>query len=62
LEYIANVLDGNDIDRYTDILDQTNEEGGSKGQSQTKQAHLYERKSKNGILVSTGIFERIESG
>jgi stage III sporulation protein SpoIIIAA len=63
LELIANVLAGNDIDHYDrDILDHTNEAGGSESQSQTKQARLYEFKSSNDILVSTNIFERIEYG
>jgi predicted ATPase len=56
LEFIANVLTGNDIDCYDDILDHTNEEGESESQSQTKQARLYEFKSKNGVLVSISIF------
>jgi dephospho-CoA kinase len=63
LEFIANVLIGNDVDCYkSDILDHTNEEGGSESQSQTKQARLYDLKSNNDILVSTSIFERIEYG
>jgi predicted GTPase len=58
LEFIANVLIGNPLDHYDfNILDQSNEQGGSTGQSQTNSARVYELTSKNGILVSTGIFE-----
>ena len=52
LEFIANVLAGNDIDSYNfDILDYTNEQGGPDNQSQTNSARLYEFTSKNGIVV-----------
>jgi predicted GTPase len=48
LEFIANVLLGNDIDHYDfDILDHTD------NHSQTNSARLYEFTSKNGIVVST---------
>ena len=61
LEFIANVLAGNDIDNYNfDILDHTNEQGGPNNQSQTSSARLYEVTSKNGIVVSVGIYERRE--
>ena len=57
LELIANVLAGNDIDHYNpDILDHTNERGGSNNQSQTNSARFYEFTSKNGIVVSSSIF------
>jgi predicted GTPase len=57
LEFIANVLLGNDIDHYDfDILDRTNEQGGSDNQSQTNSARLYEFTSKNGIVVRYGVF------
>jgi hypothetical protein len=57
LEYIANVLHGNDIDHFDfNILDRTNEQGGSDNQSQTNSARLYEFTSKNGIVVSAGVF------
>src|SRR5258706_2356437 len=61
LEFIANVLAGNDIDHYNfDILDRTNEQGGSIYQSQTNSAHLYEFTSRNGVVVSTWCCERVE--
>jgi septin family protein len=51
-ELIANVVAGNDVDHYNfDILDQTNERGGSNNQSQTNSARLYELTSKNGKVV-----------
>ena len=54
LELIANVVAGNAIDHYKhDILDQTNERGGSDTQSQTNSARIYELKSNNGKVVST---------
>jgi hypothetical protein len=57
LELIANVITGKDIDHCSfDILDRTNEQGGSDNQSQTKSARLYELKSKNGITVRAGFF------
>ena len=59
LQFIANVLIGNDIDHYDfNTLDNSNERGGHGSQSQTIQARLYEFKSNNGILVSITIFER----
>ena len=58
-ELVANVLAGNDIDNYNfDILDSTNEQGGSNNQSQTNSARFYQLTSKNGIVVSPGICER----
>ncbi len=61
LEFIANVLAGNDIDHYNfSILDQSNEQGGSNSQSQTNLARIYELTSSNGLMVSTGVFERDE--
>ena len=61
LEFIGNVLAGNDIDHYNfDILDHTNELGGPNSQSKTNSARLYEFTSKNGIVVSAGINERGE--
>ena len=60
LELFANVLAGKDIDHCDfDILDHTNEQGGSDNQSQTKSARLYEFKSRNGIMVGAGVFERL---
>ena len=57
LEFIANVLIGEDIDHYDfEILDHANEQSGSDNQSQTNSARLYELRSKNGILVSTNMF------
>ena len=58
LEFIANVLAGNDIDNYNlDILDHTNELGGPNNQSQTNSARLYELRSKDGKVVSVGIMD-----
>jgi putative ribosome biogenesis GTPase RsgA len=59
LELIANVLTGNDIDHYDfNILDHSNERGGSNNQSQTNSARIYELTSSNGIMVSPGVCER----
>ena len=56
LEFIANVLVGN-VGHYDfDILDHTNEQGGTDNQSQTNSARLYEITSKNGIMVSPSNF------
>jgi len=53
LEFLGNVLIGNDIDHYSfRTLDRDNEQNGSEKQSQTNSARLYELKSKNGIVVS----------
>jgi len=61
MEFIANVLNGNDTDHSDfDILNHTNEQGGSDNQSQTNSARLYEFTSSNGVVVSTGIFDRDE--
>jgi predicted ATPase len=57
LEFIANTLTGNDMDHYDfEILDRTNEQHGSDNQSQTNSARLYEIRSKNGVMVSAGVF------
>jgi len=62
LEFIANVLIGKSVDCYDfKILDRSNEQGGSTGQSQTNSARVYELTSENGILVSAGICERSKS-
>jgi predicted GTPase len=59
LEFIANVLLGNNTSRYNlEILDHTNEQAGSDSESKTNFARLYEFTSKNGIGVSAGIGER----
>ena len=61
LELIANVLQGNDVDHYDlDTLDHTNEQSGSNNQSQPDSVHLYQFTSKNGVVVSTVIYERGE--
>jgi predicted GTPase len=58
-ELIANVLAGNDVDHYDfDILDHTNERGSPDNQSQTNSARLCELTSKDGTVVSVGLFER----
>ena len=63
LEFIANVLTGNDIDHFNfNILDRTNERGGSDNQSQTNAPRLYEFTSKNGTMVSPGTFKCSEYG
>ena len=54
MELLANVLAGNDVDNYNfNILDHSNEQGGSNNQSQTNLARIYELTSSNGITVST---------
>jgi hypothetical protein len=56
LEFIANVLIGNRIDHYDfDILDHSNEQGGSANQSQTNSARLYNFTSNNDVLVSASV-------
>lgn len=61
LELIANTLAGNDIDHYCfNILDHTNELCGSNNLSKTDSARLYELTSKNGVVVSVGVYERGE--
>ena len=61
LQFIANVLTGNDMDHYTfDILDHTNEQANSNKQAQTKSARLYEITTTNGVVVSAGAWERAE--
>lgn len=53
LEFIANALEGNDVNHYTfDHIDHSNEQGGSTNQSQTNSASVYNYKSTNGISVS----------
>ena len=53
LEFIGNVLAGNDINHYKfDILDYSNERGGTNNHSQTNSVRLYEFTSKNGVVVS----------
>jgi len=57
LEFLANVLRGNNVDQYDfTILDHSNEQGGSGNQSQTNSARLYNLTSYNGVLVSTSVF------
>ena len=59
LQYIANVLAGNDVDHYDfGILDHTNEQSGPGNQSQTNSPRLCEFTSKNGMVVSVSVFER----
>ena len=54
VEFIANVIAGNDIDHYSfGVLDQTNSKGDSNKWNQANSVRLYELTSKNGILVST---------
>jgi len=58
LEFIANVLHGNNVDHYDfELLDHSNEQGGPSGQSQTNSARVYELASRNGISVSTIVCE-----
>ena len=58
LELLANTITGKTIDDYDfNILDRSNEQGGSENQSQTNSARLYELESRNGIVVSTKNFE-----
>ena len=58
LEFVDNVLTGNDINHYEfKTLDTTNEQGGSSGQSQTNSARIYELSSRNGISVSNEVHE-----
>ena len=62
LELIANVLDGKGVDDYDfNILDHSNEAGGSASQSQTNDARLYEFESRNGMIVSILVVVLIES-
>ena len=56
VEFIANVLLGNTIDRYDfDILDRNNEQNGSSNQSRTNSARLYKVRAKNGMVVWAGV-------
>jgi len=58
LQFIANALHGNGVDHYDfDILDHTNEQGGSNSQSQTNSARIYEFTSKNGLVVRASVSE-----
>ena len=53
LELIANVFAGNNIDHYNyDVLDHSNEQGGTNNHIQTNSVRLYEFTSKNGVVVS----------
>jgi len=52
MEFLANVLTGNDIDNYRSKIDRKNEQDGSENQSQTNSACLYKLTSNNGIGVS----------
>jgi hypothetical protein len=59
LQFVGNAFIGNNIDHYDfDILDYTNEQGGSDDQSQTNSAYLYELTSNKGVMVNIGVFER----
>ena len=61
LEFIANVLAGNDIGNYNfDILDHTNELGSSNNQSHTSSARFYDITNENGIVVSLDSYEQRE--
>ena len=56
LEFVANILTGNDVNHHEfKTLDPTNERGGSRGQSQTNSARVYELSSRNGISVSNEV-------
>ena len=58
MEFVDNVLNGKDFNHYEfKILDHSKEEGGSRGQSQTNFAHIYELSSNNGISVSNKVRE-----
>ena len=58
LEFIANVLSGNDTDHYDlDILNPTNAQNDSNNQSLAGSVHLHEFRSNNGIAVSIGTCE-----
>jgi hypothetical protein len=58
LEFIANVLFGNDIDNYNfDILECNNEAGGSGQESQTNSPRLYTLCSNNGVEVGSSFAE-----
>jgi len=53
LEFIVNVLIGKSVDCYDfNILDRSNEQGGSGSESQTNSARVYDITTRNGILVS----------
>ena len=55
---MARILLGKATDSYDfDILDYSNELGGSSGQTQINSARIYELTSKNGVIVSIGIFD-----
>ena len=61
IEFLDNVLNGKDVDRYEfKTLDYKNEQGGSGGQSQTNLARIYVLSSKNGISVSNKVCEYYE--
>jgi len=60
VQFIANVLLGTDINHYDlDILGRTNGPGDSGDQSRTNGAHLYEFKSRNGIVVGCSFLELV---
>ena len=53
LEFIANVLNSKNVDCYAfELVDHSNEQGDSNGQSQTNSARVYELASRNGISIS----------
>ena len=61
MELIEIALTGRDIDHCDpNILNHANEHGRPGNQSRTNSARLYEIKSKNGIVVSTGFCKRGE--
>jgi len=60
LEYLANVLIGNNIEFYNfKILDLSDEQHSSSNQSQTNSARLYKFTSSNGIAVSVGALSMV---
>ena len=53
LQLIANVFAGNNIDHYNyDVIDHSNEQGGTHNHTQTNSVRLYKFTSKNGVVVS----------
>ena len=62
LEFLANVLIGNDIDRYDfEVLDLSNERSGPHKHGPTQSAHLYKFTSKNGVVVSAGVLSIVST-
>jgi hypothetical protein len=51
LNLIANILDGRGPRDYQAMHDASNEDGGSRDQSQTKEAFVYEFRSLNGVKI-----------